>query len=462
MRVQTFVGILLALIGSIAVAYLSQHNSELIRQPFQVTETWSVPVYVVLLATFLAGFLPVVSVLMVRTLKQDLATRRQRRFEREARSVQGGYRRAVDFQEDGQWSRASEELETVLADQPEDFDTLLRSGEILRRQGKTDEALEVHRRASILYPQSVAVLYQLAEDYSAQGSPEVAREIHDRISRDFAGLGLRALHQRRDVALYHADWDTAHRIQEGMAAMQPDPAAGGSDAREEAIRRGLQFERGVEFLDSERYREAADIFEAILAVAPEFKPAHIMLGESLTVSGDPVAALSVWQQAWQITGSPIFLQRIEDHFIEREQPMEAIETLHEVISEADNDLLPRFFLGKLYARLEMHDEALRILGSIRDRVHESPTLLYLMGRLHERRGEQAQAGQAFRSSLELSRMATDLFQCSSCASRYSQWQARCDSCGEWDAIELHFDVEAVGGDEQAFLERPVWPVYGEE
>lgn len=462
MRVQTFVGILVALVGSIVVAVLAQQNSELIRQPFQVTETWSVPVYVVLLATFLVGFLPVVTVLLIKTLRQDLVARRQRRFEREARSLQGSYRRAVDYQADGQWGRATQELETILADQPEDFDTLLRSGESLRRQGRAVEALEVHRRASILYPQSVAVLYQLAEDYVAQDSPEVAREIHDRILRDFAGLGLRVLRRRRDQAIVDGDWDTAQRIQEGMAAIQSDLPVGEGDAREEAIGRGLQFERGIELLDTERFREAGEVFEAILAAAPEFKPAHIMLGESLAASGDPVAALSVWQQAWRITGSPIFLQRIEDHFIEREAPIEAIETLHRTIAEADNDLLPRLFLGKLYARLEMHDEALRILGSIRDRVHESPTLLYLMGRLHERRGEQTQAGQAFRSSLELSRMAADLFRCTSCTTRYSQWQPRCDSCGEWDAIELHYDVEPVGGDEQALQERPVWPVYGKD
>lgn len=264
------------------------------------------------------------------------------------------------------------------------------------------------------------------------------------------------------MALFHADWDAAHRIQEGIAAMQLDLVGSDGAAREEAVHRGLDFERGVELLDGERYEESAAIFERILAATPDFKPAHIMLGESLAASGDPMAALSVWRQAWQVTGSPVFLQRIEDHFIEREEPMEAIETLHGIISEADNDLLPRLFLGKLYARLEMHDEALRILGSIRDRVHESPTLLYLMGRLHERRGEKTQAGQAFRSSLELSRLAADLFRCTSCSASYGQWQARCNSCGEWDAIDLHYDVEPVEGDDTALRERPVWPVYGEE
>ena len=56
-----------------------------------------------------------------------------------------------------------------------------------------------------------------------------------------------------------------------------------------------------------------------------------------------------------------FLQRIEAHFIELGEPVAAIECLRGVIAESDNDLLPRFFLGRLYYRLEMHEEALKVL-----------------------------------------------------------------------------------------------------
>ena len=196
MRVQTLLGVLLALLATVFVAYLTQENTELLRQPFQLTETATMPVYAILIVVFLVGFLPVVTLLVVRTLKQDLATRRQRRFEREARSLRGSFRRAIDFQQHGQWGQAASELEAVLTDQPEDFGTLLRYGEVLRRQGRVDEALDIHRRASVLYPQSVAVLYQLAEDYEAADSSEVAREILDEASETH---GLRS-YQELSVA----------------------------------------------------------------------------------------------------------------------------------------------------------------------------------------------------------------------------------------------------------------------
>ena len=460
MRLHTLLGILVALVGTIVVAFLTQHNTELLQQPFRLTEAGTVPVYVVLIAVFLLGFLPVVTLLVVKTLRQDLASRRQRRFEREARSLQSSYRRAVDLQEDGQWQRAAAELETVLADQPDDFGTLLRLGEVLRHQGRVEEALDVHRRASVLYPQSLAVLYQLAEDYEVMGSQEVAREILDRISRDFPGLGLRVLKRRRAEAAARQEWTLAQRLQEGVESLAGESGQLESDEDEQAIRRGLAFECGVDLLEGEQAAAAAT-FAKILETSPDFVPAWIMLGESRLLDGDTAAAVVEWRRGWQSTGSPTFLQRIEDHFIEREEPLQAIETLRRIIAEAENDLLPRFFLGKLYARLEMHDEALKVLGSIRDSVHESPTLLCLMGRLYERRGEQANASQAFRSSLELADLTRDVYRCGHCDVDSTHWLARCEGCGSWNTIELHFAVEPVVTEDYVVRERPTWPVHGE-
>ena len=199
MRLRTFVGILVALLVVVAVSYLSNQNVELLSQRFEITSQRSIPLYAVVLAVFLLGFLPVVSVLLVRTLRGDLALRRERRLSREAKSRRGSFRRAVDYQVDGQWSRAAAELSALLAEQPEEFAALLLHGEVLRHQGKAQEALEVHRRASVLYPHSVAVLYQLAEDYEVLGDVEVAHQIRDRILRDYPGDELQVLRRRRST-----------------------------------------------------------------------------------------------------------------------------------------------------------------------------------------------------------------------------------------------------------------------
>lgn len=462
MRLQTFVSILVALVVVVAVAFFTQQNIDLLQESFRLSETRSIPLYAALLVVFLLGFLPIVTILLVKTLKQDLAQRRQRRFDREARSVRGSYRRAVDLQEDSQWARSAAEFEAVVADQPEEFSTLLRYGEVLRRQGRVAEALDVHRRASVLYPHSVAVLYQLAEDYRAEGSLEVATQIEDRILRDFPGVGIRVLGQRRRSALMRQDWDEANRNQEKIEALEQEAGQESTSQEEREIRRGLAYERGVELLASEQLPAAQRVFQEILDADPEFVPARIMLGEAWSSAGDPAAAVAEWRAGWEATGNHTFLQRIEDHFIEREEPLEAIETARSIIAEAASDLVPRFFLAKLYARLEMPDEALKVVASIRDRLHDSPSLLYLLGRLQERCGEQAKARQAYRASLEMADRITHGYTCRTCGARYETWIARCENCGSWNSVELQIDLEPVGDDESSLRERPVWPIYDQD
>jgi len=461
MRIRTVIGTLFALVLVVLVAYLTQQNTGLLSQPFALTEQRAVPLYAVLVAVFLMGFLPVVSILVVQALKRDLAERRDRRFDREADSARSSFRRALDFRADGQWWQAAGELEAALAAQPEDFTGLLHLGEVLRRQGRSEEALDLHRRASVLYPQSVALLYEMAEDYAAQGSVEVAKEIHDRILRDFPGSGLRILRQRRGLALETEDWQEAQRLQEAIVALVGEAEKTAEGGPEAAIERGLTYELAVQALDNEQFAMAKSAFEEILLEEPGFVPARIMLGEALLLEGDETGAVSEWRKGFETTGSPTFLQRIEDHFIERGDPLQAIETLHAVIARAENDLLPRFFLGRLYKRVEMNDEALRILRAVRERVRRSPTYHYLLARLYERRGELNKSVSAYLTCIEQAGIPTSEYICRACGGSESSWKAHCDQCGSWNSIELDLDEERLSVSDLGLKERPVWTAWQE-
>ncbi len=443
MRLRTLFGLIAALIVVVSVAYLYNQNVEPLNARFQLTAQTSVPVYGALLAVFLLGFVPAVTVLVTQTLKRDLAKRRERRRNREVKSLRGTFRRAIDFQADGQWGKAATELEGVLAEKPEDFATLLAYGEVLRHQGRSEEALEVHRRASVLYPRSVAVLYQLAQDYEVAGDVEVARQIRDRVLRDFPDRGLQILRRRRNAALGRREWREAGRLQERIEAMLADSGATVDLEREAGVATGLEYQVGVDHLEAERIGEAAQIFREILAGHPLFLPARIMLGEVELLRGRKDAAVEIWRQGFAETGSPVFLQRIEDHFIEIEQPVEGIETLHQLMTSADNELLPRFFLGRLYARLEMHEEALKVLASLEERIARAPGFRYLLGRLHARRGEMDRAVEALLASVTEAGIATVEYACRICRTSYPDWRDRCDVCGSWSSVDLQFEEEVL-------------------
>jgi predicted Zn-dependent protease len=459
MKVRTFAAILFALAAVVAVSYFSTQNSELLARPFALGSAASVPLYAALICVFLAGFLPAVSVLLVQNLRRELAARRERRREREAQSLRGSFRRAVDLQVDGQWARAAAELEAVQAEQPEDFGTLLRYGQVLRSQGRVDEALEAHRRASVLYPQSTAVLYELALDYAERGEHEVAEQIWDRIGRDFPGMGLAVLRRRRTEAIENEDWAAAARLEERLEALEAEGGAA-PDVAERALRRGLRYESAVALLDAGRVVEARAVCDDLLAADPAFRPALLLLGEAALVDGDEAQAVALWRQGFAATGSPVFLQRVEDHWLEREDPLSAIETLHEVIGRAADDLLPRYLLGRLYTRLEMHDEALRVLADLDESIGDSPTYWRLLGRLHERRGEMGRAVAALFAGLRASGTAAAEWVCALCEVRSDHWVDRCQLCGEWGTVDLDFPVEETSGPALARL-QPVRDAEGE-
>ena len=462
MRLRTFVGILVALLVVVAVSYLSHLNVELLSERFEITAERSIPLYGMVLAVFLLAFLPVVTVLLVKTLRGDLAMRRERRLSREAKSRSGSFRRALDYKADGQWSRASGELAALLAEQPEEFATLLLHGEVLRHQGKVQEALEVHRRASVLYPHSVAVLYQLAEDYQVLGEVDVARQIRDRVLRDYPGIGLQVLRRRRNAALGAGDWKGASQLQEKIQTLLSDNADADGVERENGVRLGLAYQEAVSLLEGRRVEEARNLLRRLLDDEPRFVPAAIMLGEAELVAGDDAKALAEWRAGYDNTGSPVFLQRIEDHFIENEKPLEAIETLHELIGGGANDLLPRFFLGRLYYRLEMHAEALKALDGLGERIHSSPTYHLLLARIHERRGELSRAVGSYLTSVQEAGITAAEYACGICRAKFSSWQDRCEVCGSWNSVEFDFEEEKISAEELGVRSRPVWAVYSEK
>jgi predicted Zn-dependent protease len=457
MRFRTFASMIFALAVVVSVSYFSSQNEDLLSERFALSATRSVPLYGVVIAVFLAGFLPAVSVLLVQSLKRDLEGRRERRLARESKSLRGSFRRALDFREDGQWGKAAAELEALQTEQPENFSALLYYGEALRELGREDEAIEVHRRLSVLYPQGVAVLYQLAKDYEAKGDMEVANQLYDRILRDFPGQGLTILRWRRDEALKAQNWSLAGQLQERVDALLEDGGVR-QTASEVQAKRGLVYESAVAELAADRPAPALELLAGLLTEAPDFTPARILQGEALAASGDDAKAVATWSQGFVDTGQPVFLQRIEDFFIEREDPLQAIETLQRIIGQSSNDLLPRFFLGRLYYRLEMHEEALRALSALSGRVRSSPTYHYLLGRIYERRGETKKSVEAYRMALHQAAVRRAEYVCSHCGDRRDDWADRCENCGSWNCLDMDFEEERVSPEALGIRERPVWAV----
>ena len=457
---RSYLGIAISVVLVLYVSFLTPLNFELlVEQRFKLNSDTSIPVYAALLVVFLAGLLPAALFLVAQTLERELSRRRARRRSREQDSLDYRFRRAVDFEVDGQWAKAAAELEVLLTERPDDFASLLLYGEVLRLGGRAEEALEAHRRASTLDPQSIALLYHLADDYEAAGEAEVGREIRNRILRDFSDHGLQVMRRRRDTAMAAEDWDGAWRWHERIEATQAESTDSMAAEYEAGVSRGLTYQRGLALLERERAEEAARIFRQLLEAEPLFVPAGIMLGEAELMLDNEEGAIEEWRKGFRISGSPVFLKRLEDHFIENEEPARAIETLRSLIAQSENDLVLRFFLGRLYYRLEMHEKALEVLEGLGERLDSVPIYHYLMGRLCQRRNDPRGAMARYLTCLHRMGVANASFVCHRCEARLPDWRDRCPSCGRWNSVDLDVPEEQLGPGEMGVADRPVWGGY---
>jgi predicted Zn-dependent protease len=445
MRIRTFLAILCALALAVVASHLTQLNRDVLYTEFRVGSTTTVPIYLMVILVFLAGFLPPVVTLVTQTLRRDLQARKSRKLERETKSLDASFRRAVDLQADGQWAKSLTELEPAMREQGEDFSTLLVWCEALCRSGRAAAAVDIARRASVLFPQSVAVLYQLAEAYRANGEPEVAREIHARVLRDFPGQGLAVLRERRAVAIAAANWPEAMQWNARMESLLQAAGDQQALAADASMTLGLRYQKGVLLLESEQLDEAIVVFREVLAQDPRFVPARIMVGEAELLREDSAAALAEWRRGYEETRSAVFLRRIEDHFIERAEPERAIETLRSMIAATDgaaeSATLPRFFLGRLYYRLEMHEEALKMLEGVAERIGKAPTYHFLLARIHERRGEMRRAVTSFAACAEQLGVFLANYVCRVCRRQHEEWNDRCAACGTWNSTEVDLEEE---------------------
>ena len=159
------------------------------------------------------------------------------------------------------------------------------------------------------------------------------------------------------------------------------------------------------------------------------------------MQGQDAEAQQTWYRGFEITGSPIILRTLEEHFLQREEPMGAIEALKRCIAQSRPDTLSRFYLGKLYFRLEMLDDALAVLTSLEGRATYAPTLHYLLGRIHERRGNHREATAEYRAVIKEMDLVQLDYRCRACSEILMEWAHRCPSCAEWNSVEVNFREE---------------------
>ena len=452
MRVRTFLIIILLVLAALVAAAFFDRNQEILSADFQYWEGATLTVGQTLLLFFLAGIAITFTVGLARQFGVMMEKRRQRKASRKMDEIEEEYGRALVAVLEGRKDDALAHFRAVLERDSRHFNTLLKLGEVLRSEAKHNEAIEYHRKAHHLREEDTRPLYALVEDYEAKGDMDRARAVLGKI----IGLNKHSVAAWRKLRELHAkegNWGKAleaqKKVEKLAAATYPGKPA------DERFGQGIRYEIGVDALGRGETKEALASFRKILKEDTGFLPAHIDLGRALVAAGQESEAVQAWYNGFELTGSPIFLTTLEDHFIGNEQPLGAIEALKHCIGRARKDTLPRFYLGKLYFRLEMLDDALAVLSSLHGRATYAPNLHYLLGRIHERRNNPAEAAVEYRKVIKEMELIQLEYICRNCDETVMEWSSRCPACRSWNRIEVNF-MEEISLEELGLSPAPIY------
>jgi len=433
MKIRTFFLIIVVLGLVLAIGHLFVRNRDVLLQRFDLGDGTSLSVGITLLLVFVLGALTTLVFGLSREVGRLTNRWRHYRARRKSEEIEEEYSRGLVAVLEGRDEEALGYFRAVLERDSRHFNTLLKLGEVLRSLGKHNEAIEFHRKAQHLKEDDSRPLYALCEDYEAKGDMARARAMLGKI------LGINknsvsAWRKLRSLHVKEGNWDDAldaHEKSEKYASPH-DPG----NAADRRIGVGIRYEIARARLDTDRAKDAIGILRRLLKEQPRFIPAYVLMGRAFGRDVQGSQAVEAWYQGFEATGSPVFLTVLEEHFLRDDNPLGAIEALKRCVARAVKDTLPRFYLGKLYFRLEMLDDAFSVLSSLEGRASYAPTLHYLLGRIHERRKTFREATAEYRKVIKELELVQLEYRCTTCEESFMEWADRCTHCGDWNTVEV--------------------------
>ncbi|MEW5806577.1 MAG: tetratricopeptide repeat protein [Acidobacteriota bacterium] len=436
MKFRTFLFIAIGLIIISILGVTFYRNYEVLNQKFYIVEGLEAPVSVIILLAFIIGITITLLGGLSRELKVLFRKFRNWREEKLMESLEEKYFEGLGAISEGRYEKALTHFQVILERDPKNFNAFLKIGEVLCTTRRYKEAIEYHKKAHAIREEDTKPLYCLADDYEAMGDMERAKEQLNRIIGLKPRQAISAYRKLRQIHMKEGKWDEALDANTKVEKLTEDYAR--KDNKDERIGLGIRYQIALEELKKGEEKDAISTLRKIIKFNPNFIPAYIALGEAYKALDDERSAIESWNKGFEVTNSPIFLQVLEEHFLDKEEPFEAIEALKHCISHSKKDIIPKFFLGKLYFRLEMLDDALAALSSLRDRISYAPTLHYLIGRINEKRKNFQESVEEFKKVIKETELVKLEYICHACQEKHPDWYDRCPKCGEWSSIEVNF------------------------
>jgi len=447
-----FLWVFTLIVAIVAAAYFSDLNPDPITLRLsKQTSTDVTPVFLVLLC-IAGGALTVVMLFGVREVRTFILNWRSTQRRKREEKLQSYYSSGVLASLSRRTSEAITQLQKVLALDPLHARALLSLGNIFRREKHYNEAIRLHLRARSLEEGNLEILFSLARDLEdAKRYDEAIQALEGVLKLD--STNPTALYRIRDIYIQNSRWQAAHAVQERLLK------AGLSEHEvraETQVMTGLKYEVGRQSLERGDLDLARRYFREAIKLDKGFLPARIGFGELLIRESKLKQAAESWEKSYGKTGNPLFLQRLEDLYLEMGEPGEMLRIYQVALSRNDQNPLLKLALGKLYYRLEMIDDA-DLLSTLEGLQDPTGALHKIMACLYIRKGDTESALMILQDALNRPRPVGAPFACTACHDEAHEWSGRCQACGRWNSLAHVLPSFGSGSQPRESVREPVQP-----
>jgi len=420
-------------------------------------EVLSTSVSALMITSFVLGALLVFISTLARDAKRAIEGYRKSRQKKKGESLKEDLNRGMDDFLRGNLAKAKAHFVEVLKRDPSQIDLYFRLSEIALKEGNEEEALHWLERARLIDMRNVDILLREAELYQRMKRfDEAIRILNRAIGMD--DTNLKALRSLREIYLDSRRWEEAIRAQKSILKLIKGKQA---EEEETLFYLGLKYERARDLLNQggeENLESALKEAKEILRERKTFQPGFVLLGDIYLRMGRWASAGKVWGKSFTRLKSVIFILRLEELYLSREDPSTLLRIYQRALAKNPEDWVIGFFYAKLCLRLEMLDEALEEIDEISLRQKDFPALHRLLAEIYLHKKDFGRAAQEFEKTFELSRTSYLPFRCTTCERESREWIAYCPQCRQWSTYTIKEDEKTTAPPYPSLAERAHLPL----
>lgn len=392
----------------------------------------SVPLIALVLISTSIGILAMFIVAAFRDARRYVDSWQVQRVKKREDKIEESYSKGYEAMFAERYEEAEELFNRVIGEEPEHVNSLLRLGDIYYDRGDLRKATNFYQRAKVIKPRRIETLLSLSKVYYAQNKRQDAIKYLDSLLEiDEQNPGF--LYRKRDIYEKNSQWEEVLEVQNKVLKCKLSDE---DDERENRNLLGYKFEHAKHLLATGETDKAIKSLKSIIKADKDFISAYLTLGDTYLADNNNKEAEALFLKGYDLTSSPVLLARLEEYFINIGEPSTIIDLYQKAIQKEPNDIRLRFFIAKLYYRLEMIDYASDAIEAIDAASFNHPELHALLGSVYERRSEYEKAAEEFKKALNAGKPLIVPYCCSSCHYISREWSSRCPECSDWNTFIL--------------------------